>query len=119
MSADNFYVIRFHPAGGYAAVMGFSSDDNEVREARMSDRHFNDIDDALDWANEQYSEYGVSLHAEVRAQQELETRANGWVSKSDPRIIGLSDDQLASLRRAAERDTEFADAFKVVLASNG
>ena len=33
MSSDNFYIVRKHPFGGYAAVQGFASDvdDNEVQ----------------------------------------------------------------------------------------
>ena len=69
MSADNYYVIKRHPSGGYAACMGFASDDEEptVHPAQNS---FPTPMEALIWANEQYSEYGASLDAEVTAEFE-------------------------------------------------
>ena len=69
MSADNFYIVRRHPDGGYAAVMGFASDldehGNEVIP-EVSQRHprFPTMFDALEWANNEYAEYGVSVHPE-------------------------------------------------------
>lgn len=29
MSADNYYVVKPHPEGGFTYVMGFASDDDE------------------------------------------------------------------------------------------
>lgn len=66
MSADNYYVIRKHPNGGFAAVMGFESDNN-YPEAKPSQTSWPSVGDAWDWADTQYSEYGVSVHPECRA----------------------------------------------------
>lgn len=65
MSADNYYLIRKHPKGGYAAVMGFASDD-ATPGVRQSHQQFKTFEDAVLWASEQYSEYGVSIHRELR-----------------------------------------------------
>ena len=69
MSSDNFYVVRKHPFGGFAAVQGFASDvdDNDEQimpEAQITDHKFNTISEALSWAGYQYAEYGVDIHPE-------------------------------------------------------
>lgn len=64
MSADNYYSIRIHPLGGFAAVMGFASNEEGVPAAYKSDVQFSDVEAALDWAMGEYSEYGVSVHPE-------------------------------------------------------
>lgn len=73
MSADNFYIVRKHPFGGYAAVMGFASDvddnDNQIYpEANVVDQQFKSIGEALNWAVIQYSEYGVDVHPECESK---------------------------------------------------
>lgn len=73
MSADNFYIVRKHPFGGYAAVMGFASDvdDNDEQiypEAEITDQQFKSIGEALNWAVIQYSEYGVDVHPECESK---------------------------------------------------
>lgn len=65
MSADNFYIIRKHPLGGFAAVMGFASYDDDLEVRPGHDRQFFTVDEAWEWANKEYSEYGVSIHPEV------------------------------------------------------
>ena len=68
MSADNYYVIHKHPEGGYAAVMGFMSDDEEPKPT-ASHFHFATIADALAHANsDAYVEYGTRFSPEVRAE---------------------------------------------------
>lgn len=69
MSADNFYLIRKHPLGGYAAVQGFASDvdDNDEQimpEAEITDTQFSTWQKAFDWASFQYAEYGLDIHPE-------------------------------------------------------
>ena len=66
MSADNYYVIRRHPHGGYAAVMGFASTAEEPK-ARPDHQSFSTLGAALDFANSEYSEYGTSIHSECNA----------------------------------------------------
>jgi hypothetical protein len=73
MSSDNFYIVRKHPFGGYAAVMGFASDvddnDNQIYpEANVVDQQFKSIGEALNWAVIQYSEYGVDVHPECESK---------------------------------------------------
>lgn len=73
MSADNFYIVRKHPFGGYAAVMGFASDvdDNDEQiypEVEVTDQQFKSIGEALNWAVIQYSEYGVDVHPECESK---------------------------------------------------
>lgn len=62
MSADNYFIIRKHPKGGYAVVMGFSSNP-QVPRATQKHYSFNTVSEALDAATE-YSEYGVHVHSE-------------------------------------------------------
>ena len=64
MSADNYYVIKKHPKGGYAAVMGFSSDE-ATRDALKSDYSFPTPAQAFSWAMDEHAEYGVHYGPEV------------------------------------------------------
>lgn len=64
MSADNYYLIRKHPSGGYIAVMGFASDENtpEVDPAQGS---FATVQEAIDSVALEYAEYGIRIHGEI------------------------------------------------------
>jgi hypothetical protein len=66
LSADNFYLIRKDQAGKYVPVMGFASadDDYDFVINPGSTRRFDTLGEALDWACDQYTEYGVSIHPE-------------------------------------------------------
>lgn len=64
MSADNYYVVRTHPLGGYTYVMGFASDDSPDRTAKPKDKSWSTVHEAVDAAVDEYSEYGVSVHPE-------------------------------------------------------
>lgn len=67
MSADNYYIIRKHPDGGFAALMGFASDDRmPVIDTDRAYKTFETVDQAVMWASDEYSEYGVSVHPECR-----------------------------------------------------
>lgn len=73
MSADNGYMLKKHPKGGYALVMWFASDDNPCRQATEEDESYPTIQDALKafsdgqaWLGDGYypkfyCEYGLSL----------------------------------------------------------
>jgi len=63
MSADNYYIIRKHPLGGFAAVMGFMSDDTEPTASELYPQYAT-VEDALHTAMADYAEYGVSVHQE-------------------------------------------------------
>lgn len=67
MSADNYYVVRLHPKGGFTYVMCFASDENP--DLTVSDRHpmFPDLWEAYAAASSEYAEYGVQIHDECRA----------------------------------------------------
>lgn len=81
MSSDNFYIIRRHPKGGFAAVMGFASDiddqGNEITpDVPASAQSFSTLSDALNWAINEYSEYGVSVHEECTESRSQLRRIN-------------------------------------------
>lgn len=76
MSADNYYIIRKHPDGGFAAPMGFDSDDRTPSVDPKRHQSFPTLDAAADWAAAQYSEYGVSVHDECRTSP-AEPTTNG------------------------------------------
>lgn len=60
MSADNYYVVAQHPKNGrWYALMGFASDDEFVPNVH-DDWSFGTESEALNWAFDQYSEYGTS-----------------------------------------------------------
>jgi len=65
ISADNYYVVRRHPSGGFTYVMGFASDDDEgnIPVSRLEPM-YPTMNKALDAAMAEYSEYGVSVHPE-------------------------------------------------------
>ena len=63
MSADNFYLIRKHPNGGFAAIMGFASDETELI-ATKKHKQFDSLQLAHLYAYSEYSEYGVHIHPE-------------------------------------------------------
>lgn len=65
MSADNYYVVRKHPLGGYTYVMAFASDDDPDLLVGVRHPQFITLGEAYDAANQEYSEYGVTLHEEV------------------------------------------------------
>lgn len=69
MSADNFFYIDKHPSGGYAAEMGFASDDSFPPITDSSPR-FETLTEAIRYAGTEYSEYGYQLSEAV--QKELE-----------------------------------------------
>lgn len=69
MSADNGYIIRKHPKGGYAAVHYFASNvEDEGWPEVEPDRHpmFSTLVAAYEYGENDWTEYGVTLHPEVR-----------------------------------------------------
>jgi hypothetical protein len=65
MSADNYYVIKLDSNKKFVPVMGFESDDYGP-EITDRDPRFDTFDEAYDYAEGDYAEYGVQLSAEVR-----------------------------------------------------
>ena len=66
MSADNYYFITRHPAGGFTAIMGFASEDS-IREVQDSDISFRTLSEAAEWAGQQEAEYGLQFDTEFLA----------------------------------------------------
>lgn len=70
MSADNYYVVRKDAYGFFVPVMGFaSSDDHYVPRVESSDSRFKTVKEAVSWALDSYSEYGVSVHPECESDE--------------------------------------------------
>ena len=64
MSADNFYVVRRHPTGGYTAVEGFTSDIGPLRNTWSGDRSWPTVEAVLASGEFDDAEYGISVHKE-------------------------------------------------------
>lgn len=84
MSADNYYVVRKDAYGFFVPVMGFASSDESgyVPRVESVDKRFVTVKDALDWALNSYSEYGVSVHSECESDEpsvlELSPAGHFW-----------------------------------------
>lgn len=74
MSADNYYIVRKDAYGFFVPVMGFASSDESgyVPRVESRDKRFVTVKDALDWAYNKYSEYGVSVHPECYSNEPSE-----------------------------------------------
>lgn len=75
MSADNFYVVRKHPSGGFTYVCAFASDEDENGDAiypvpNLDSPKFNSREEAMNEAFKLYAEYGYQYHWEVYTEQE-------------------------------------------------
>lgn len=90
-------MLRLHPDGGYAAVSGFASCDEEHYEEMITvrpdhDKAFLTLAEAREWAENQYSEYGVQTHPECQAVREFpETHRQGRLSVENAEIIDRLD----------------------------
>ena len=70
MSADNYYLVRKHPLGGFTYVMGFASDTDDngfeiIPEATVSDPRFDTKEAAMSACMHEYAEYGHDYHWEL------------------------------------------------------
>ena len=65
MSADNFYLVTTHPTSGFAVLMGFASNEDEVLTASEKDKSYPTLKEAVDYATSEYSEYGVEVSNEA------------------------------------------------------
>lgn len=64
MSADNYIIIRKDfITNQFVPVMGFDSD-NYKPEIQKRHKRYDTLDEALEYAHGQYTEYGVSIHPE-------------------------------------------------------
>lgn len=65
MSADNGYMIRKHPKGGYAAVHYFMSDEGEITASEDAPSYPTPMD--AYWAvDSEWTEYGTTFHPEIK-----------------------------------------------------
>ncbi len=76
MSADNYYMVRNHPLGGFTFVMGFASDVDEKGEeiiplAKETDIVYASREFAMDAALLEYAEYGASYHPETCGEHRI------------------------------------------------
>ena len=73
MSSDNYYLIRRHPKGGFAAVHAFMSSSDDGWTPQATDQHpqFDTIDAAILSAADDYTEYGTQVHTECRTEAVL------------------------------------------------
>lgn len=101
MSADNYYLIRNHPLGGFALIDASASSDRKPR-ARKDHPRFDTVDEALAATRDEYYEYGGGVDPECgwvpplqRYEQAL--RLITIARPEDARQIAL--DILASVRR--------------------
>lgn len=74
MSADNGFIIRINDAGYYVAQMYFASSEYpSIEEATL---RFTSLEGAVDYANDQYTEYGltIDLSNEKKEKKQMETQ---------------------------------------------
>ena len=76
MSADNYYLVRKHPLGGFTYVMGFASDVDAadepiVPEATTSHPRFDTKEDAMHACMHEYAEYGHNYHEDTCDNHEV------------------------------------------------
>lgn len=92
MSSDNYYLIRNHPNGGFAVVMGFSSDSN-APSATEDSKQFETIDDAADSVANEYSEYGIRIHSECveeyKTNEEALIEATKLLKESNAELVRM------------------------------
>lgn len=77
MSADNYYLVRKHPLGGFTYVMGFASDTDEdgedlIPEASPIHPQFDTKEEAMNACIHEYAEYGHSYHWETCDNHKVE-----------------------------------------------
>jgi len=122
MSADNGYVVRLHPEGGFAIVMYFASADYNTPDGLpMVDpnRHqkFNTIKevfDALD-SDDYWSEYGYHFDAEVQAKlaEIRSTKQIDLISEYTDKIFQLiAGNPFLEKAEVAEQLFYFSNALK-------
>ncbi|MFZ9242614.1 MAG: hypothetical protein ACO295_05325 [Sediminibacterium sp.] len=85
---NRFFVVRKHPKGGFTFVPGFPPEDGSIFiDIPVFDHHprYENFDDALIAAMEEFAKYGVITHPECEEfdnQQKLnfsdDLGINGW-----------------------------------------
>lgn len=69
MSADNYYSVR-RVADKWYATMGFASDEGEVYPDVDKDQSFNSFEEAYDFADSDWTEYGVQWAKDIDTEEE-------------------------------------------------
>ena len=60
MSSDNYYLV-WHRDGAFYVTMEFASNDDPADFDPDFARQFDTLEDAMTWAESEYSEYGVFM----------------------------------------------------------
>jgi hypothetical protein len=98
VSSDTYYVVRRHPDGGYAAVLGFASDERYPIVVPHHHQSWPTIQAAFDYATQSGSEYGVSIHPELREDWD-----SLGMTKEQPAVTVTVESLLRDLRLHIEQ----------------
>ncbi len=79
MSDDSYNLVRIHPSGGFTYINLSASDEDPDITVSSANRQFATFEEAVDSASSDYTEYGVSIHAECR-----EFRLPREIKRTDP-----------------------------------
>lgn len=102
MSSDNYYYVVKVP-GGFAALMGFASDDYLPTYQPGRDTVFNTADDAMSYAEGSYAEYGAETSDEVEEALRIERVEKEAQSERFREIAkGVAERNAELLRRLAK-----------------
>lgn len=82
MSSDDFYAIRLHPLGGFAAVSAPASNDRWP-VIRPTDTRFDTFEDAKDHGGTMYSEYGINVHPECYVDRTTNVQRDMWAMEDE------------------------------------
>lgn len=135
MSADNYYIIRKHPLGGFTPVMGFASDqivDGEWNgdihpDADVGDPQFDTPEDALQSVIYDYAEYGHDIHSECYGNDASDADVVNKTAEGEDSVAGddetvfvdereIDDDEILPVSaEVAERAREEADLMMMVM----
>lgn len=86
MSADNYFVVRPHPGGGFTPIMGFASDDRD-RAPQMTDPSFATPEEALSAVLNEYAEYGHSISPECYPDRDERSPWEDDLGEDDPTFL--------------------------------
>lgn len=89
MSADNYYIVRKHPEGGYTYVMAFESDDNPDIDVKPNSPRYDSLSAALNAALMEYSEYGIAVHPECEESSNADITPDVHERRHDPLCVNV------------------------------